>query len=83
MEAELTDALTASMGEGKAGSLAVAAEQAGTKGAGYDFDAAYKDYYSQLADLPDLPLMAQEWIDRMIGGAVVRAGAGPVEPGDG
>ena len=74
LQAELTDALTAAMAEGKAGSLAVAAEQAGTKGAGYDFDAAYKDYYSQLADLPDLPLMAQEWIDRMIGGAASDVG---------
>lgn len=74
LQAELTDALAASMAEGKAGALAVAAEQAGTKGAAYDYSAAYKDYYSQLKDLPDLPLMAQEWVQRIIGGAASDVG---------
>ena len=69
LQAELTDALAASMAEGKAGALAVAAEQHGTAGASYSFDAAYKDYYARLADLPQLPLMAQEWVQRIIGGA--------------
>ena len=71
LEAALTDALTASMAEGKAGMLAVAAEQHNLTA---PVDSAYKSYHDQLTDLPDLPLMAQEWIQRMIGSSASDVG---------
>jgi 2'-5' RNA ligase len=84
--AAVQDALLSGMAEGAAGALALNAEQAGytvitglekaadAEGQVFSFDLAYQQVYAQLANLPDLPLMAQGWIQRIIGGAAADTG---------
>jgi 2'-5' RNA ligase len=82
LQAAMTDAILAGMAEGQAGVLALNAEQAGytvvadlAKDAGatdsqvFSIELAYERVYASLASLPDLPLMADGWIQRIIGGA--------------
>jgi 2'-5' RNA ligase len=73
------DALRSAMAEGKAGVLALHAEKHGhvveAEGKTYSFDAAYQAIYDQLASMPALTLLAQEWVQRMIGGAARDIGA--------
>lgn len=88
--AVVQDALRAGMAEGKAGTLALNAEQAGyaiaetTTDQRYDWNAAYQSIYDQLENLPTLPLMAQHWIQVMLSGAARDIGillAGLLETG--
>ncbi|HET9893695.1 MAG TPA: hypothetical protein VFQ44_01930 [Streptosporangiaceae bacterium] len=65
-------ALRAGWAEGRAGLLAINAEKHGytvTETAAYNWPAAYQSIYGQLENLPDLPLMADAWIQRMLNGA--------------
>jgi 2'-5' RNA ligase len=79
LQAAVQDALRSAMAEGKAGVLALHAEKHGhvveAEGKTYSFDSAYQQIYDQLATLPSLPLLAQEWVQKMIGGAARDIGA--------
>jgi 2'-5' RNA ligase len=70
LEDAVAGAIQAGQAEGKAGALAVAAEQHPDvpASASFDFSAAYKTFYDQLADLPSLPLTAQAWVQKIIAG---------------
>jgi 2'-5' RNA ligase len=69
LEDAVTGAIRAGQAEGKAGALAVAAEQHPSAPAGpFSFDAAYQAFYAQLEGLPSLPLTAQAWVQKMIAG---------------
>ena len=66
-QAAVQDALRAAMAEGRAGDLALHAERHGhTVEDSYGTDAAYLAIYRQLRNLPDLTLMAQDWIQRLL-----------------
>jgi 2'-5' RNA ligase len=81
LQAAMQDALMAGMAEGAAGTMALNAEQAGytvvvaaekaedAEGLVWSFDLAYEQVYASLANLPDLPLMADQWIQDMVRGA--------------
>ena len=65
------DALRTGMAEGEAGLLAVNADKHGhtvTETTGYHWDTAYQSIYDRLANLPDLPLLAQQWVQTMLNG---------------
>lgn len=69
---EITAALVAAMAEGKTAALAVAADQAAALG--FDWAQAYASMYAGLADLENLPGMADPWIQQILGGAATDAG---------
>jgi 2'-5' RNA ligase len=66
LQGAVEDALRTSMAEGKTGSLALNAEKHGVD---FDFAKAYQAIFDQLEHLPDLPMMAQQWVQDMVGGA--------------
>lgn len=68
----VTTALRAGWAEGVAGALALNASKHGyevTETSTYNWPSAYQAIYDQLEHLPDLPLMAQSWIQAMLNGA--------------
>lgn len=75
LQAAVQDAIRAGMAEGSTGAMAVRAERAGREltetitDDPWSWSAAYRQMYDQLEHLPELPLMAQTWIQRMIQGA--------------
>jgi 2'-5' RNA ligase len=71
LQQAVEDALRAAMAEGQAGALALNADKHGVD---YDFAKAYEAIYDQLEHLPDLPLMAQDWVQQMVGGAARQLG---------
>jgi 2'-5' RNA ligase len=78
----MTDALRSALAEGEAGTLALNAEQAGlTVVTGraiadgvFGIDTAYDAVWDRLASLPDLPLMADRWIQAIVRGAASDVG---------
>lgn len=86
LQAAVADALLAGMAEGQAGTLALNAERAGytvvaelpadtvAGGQIFSIDLAYERVYAALRTLPDLPLMADQWIQQMIRGAATDVG---------
>lgn len=66
------DALRAAAAEGQAGSLAIAADRLGRA---FSFTRTFRILYGQLGTLPELPLLAQQWIQRMIAGAASSTGS--------
>jgi len=79
LQAAVEDALRSAMAEGKAGVLALNAEKHGhtvteSDSRTYSWDAAYQAIYDRLANLPSLPLLAQQWIQRMLAGCAADVG---------
>jgi hypothetical protein len=70
---EITSAVTASMAEGQAATLALAADQAGQLG--FDWAKAYNAMYAALAALPSLPEMGASWAQDIIRAAAADAGS--------
>lgn len=69
------DAIRAGMADGRTAAMALRAEKAGRELAEtitddpFSWSLTYQQVYDQLEHLPELPLMAQAWIQRMIQGA--------------
>lgn len=77
-QAAVQDALRAAMAEGKAGALAIHAEKHGhvaeSEGKTYGWDSAHQAIYDELQYLPNLPLLAQQWVQRMLAGMAGQIG---------
>jgi hypothetical protein len=76
-DAAVQDALRAGMAEGKAGTLAVAAEQRGHPSESvmtFSFGDAFQAFWDALEGLGSLPGMAAQWIQRIIAGSATDVG---------
>lgn len=71
---QISEAIRAGLTEGEVGALLAAAETAGFPAAQLDVEAMFTSIYDALRDLPSLPGMGDQWVQRIIAGAAADTG---------